>query len=76
MRRKLLEELNANLSYLVLFCCFSLIVVLISYIFEWKTGIAPAICSAIYLHFLMTLVMIVKRAHALFQKEYRDSEPS
>jgi len=24
----------------------------------------------IYLHFLLTLVMIVKRAHALFQSEY------
>lgn len=72
-RRALLEELNANISYLVLICCIALVAVLTFYVSEWRAGVAPAITILLYGHFLLTLLMIVKRSHALFQKEYRDS---
>lgn len=72
-RRKLLSELNANISYLTIVSSIALVAFLIFFVCEYKSGIAPAIALAIYLHFILTFVMIVKRAHALFQKEYRDS---
>lgn len=72
-RRTLLKELNANVSYIVLVCCAALFAVLVFYIRDLKEGIWPAVTIALYSHFMLTLLMIVKRAHALFQKEYRDS---
>lgn len=74
-RRTLLKELNANVSYIVLVCCAALFAVLVFYVRDWTAGIWPAITVALYSHFMLTLLMIVKRAHALFQKEYRDSPP-
>jgi hypothetical protein len=38
---------------------------------QWLDGWAPAISIVIYVHFICTLLMVVKRAHALFQREYR-----
>ncbi|MDX5986052.1 hypothetical protein [Sphingomonas echinoides] len=72
-RRELLGELNANISYLTFVSCIGLAAVLIFYVEKWLTGVAPAVAVFLYAHFLLTFVMIVKRSHALFQKEYRDS---
>lgn len=72
-RRKLLQELNVNLSYMVVISCIALFVSLLSFVQKYNMGIIPAIMIFIYVHFLLTLLMVVKRAHALFHKEYRDS---
>ncbi|RMB27734.1 hypothetical protein C8J47_3266 [Sphingomonas sp. PP-F2F-G114-C0414] len=72
-RRTLLTELNANVSYVVLVCVISLFSVLLFYVQDWKNGVPPAVTVFFYGHFLLTLLMVVKRAHALFQKEYRDT---
>ncbi|MET3725868.1 hypothetical protein [Sphingomonas trueperi] len=72
-RRKLLGELNSNISYLTIVSCIALIAFLIFYVAELKEGLWPAIAVVLYSHFILTFVMIVKRSHALFQKEYRDS---
>ncbi len=72
-RRLLLGELNGNISYLILVCCAALFAVLLFYIRKHTAGLGPSISVFLYAHFLLTLLMIVKRAHALFQKEYRDS---
>lgn len=69
-RQKLLSEMNANLSYLVLVSCLALFVLFVFYVQECLQGIGPAITVFIYTHFFLTLIMIVKRAHALFQSEY------
>jgi len=69
-RRTLLGELNANLSYLVLICCVALFISLLGYVAQWEKNIPPALMTFVYSHFLLTLIMVVKRAHALFQKEY------
>jgi hypothetical protein len=72
-RRRLLEELNANISYLTLVSCVSLTAMLIFHIQQMLSGWQPAFAVALYTHFLLTLLMVIKRSHALFQKEYRDS---
>jgi hypothetical protein len=72
-RRTLLTELNANISYLILVCCVSLVGSFLFYLNKWETDFAPSLILVLYLHFLLTLLMIVKRAHALFHKEYRDT---
>lgn len=71
-RRELLEELNANISYLVLVCCVALTAAVVFYIGAWTTGAAPAFTLFLYAHFLLTLLMIVRSSHALFQREYRE----
>lgn len=72
-RKKLLIELNANLSYLILVCCVALVLSLLSFIKSFDNCVVPAVMVFLYAHFLLTLLMVVKRAHALFHKEYRDS---
>lgn len=72
-RKKLLIELNANLSYLILVCCVALVLSLLSFIKSFDNYAIPAVMVFLYAHFLLTLLMVVKRAHALFHKEYRDS---
>jgi hypothetical protein len=72
-RKKLLIELNANLSYLILVCCVALVLSLLSFIRSFDNCVIPAVMVFLYAHFLLTLLMVVKRAHALFHKEYRDS---
>jgi glucan phosphoethanolaminetransferase (alkaline phosphatase superfamily) len=72
-RKKLIIELNANLSYLILVCCVALVLSLTSFIKAVDNELIPAVMLFLYAHFLLTLLMIVKRAHALFHKEYRDS---
>jgi len=72
-RKTLLIELNANLSYLILVCCVTLVLSLLSFIKSFDNCVIPAVMVFLYAHFLLTLLMVVKRAHALFHKEYRDS---
>jgi len=72
-RKKLLIELNANPSYLILVCCVALVLSLLSFIKTFDNCFVPAVMVFLYGHFLLTLLMVVKRAHALFHKEYRDS---
>lgn len=70
-RRELLGELNANLSYLTFICCIALTVFLSLYAFDQTSRVAVSVTILIYSHFLLTLLMTVKRTHILFQKEYR-----
>ncbi|WP_082564651.1 hypothetical protein [Caulobacter sp. Root1472] len=69
-RNLLLKELNANISYLVLFCCAALLVAVVFYVLKWSAWVAPSFVVIMYSHFFFTLIMIVKRSHALFQMEY------
>lgn len=70
LRTKLLSQLNANISYLVLVCCVVLVAAVWFYVQKSISGISPAIISGFYVHFLLTLLMVIKRSHALFQFEY------
>jgi hypothetical protein len=72
-RRELLSDLNANVSYLTMMSCINLVIMLFFYIYHTGTGWISAFTIALYVHFLLTLLMIIKRSHALFQKEYCDT---
>lgn len=72
LRRELLAEVNANISYLVLFSCVSLFVFLSFFMLSDEFTFSPAFTWSIYIHFFLVLLMIVKRSHALFQSEYGD----
>lgn len=69
-RRLLLKEMNANISYLILVSCLALVMFLIMFVVDQKIGLAAALSACLYSHFILTLLMIVKRSHALFQREY------
>lgn len=70
-RKELLGELNANLSYLTLVCCVALVAFLSLYTFQTLQPEASALTVLFYAHFMLTLMMTVKRTHVLFQQEYR-----
>lgn len=69
-RRQLLGELNANVSYLILICFVSLVISLTAYALKADGNLVSAFILVAYAHFLLTMMMIVKRSHILFQKEY------
>lgn len=69
-RRVLLGELNSNLSYMTLVSCLALIAFLAFFVFDFGVIIMASITCVFYAHFILTLMMTVKRAHTLFQMEY------
>jgi hypothetical protein len=71
-RRVLMSELNANVSYLVLFCCAVLVWFVMLFMSQRTGTIWSAVSIVMYVHFVLTLIMVVKRSHALFQREYHD----
>lgn len=71
-RRQVLLELNSNISYLILFCTASLVAIMFFYLLRIENEFASFICIYIYSHFILTFVMIAKRSHYLFLKEYSD----
>jgi hypothetical protein len=72
LRRRLLSQVNANISYLVFFCCVALCAFLTFYAIGNPLHVAAPVAWFLYSHFILTLLMIVKRSHALFQSEYED----
>jgi len=70
-RNRLLSEINANISYLVLASCLAIVLFLTLYSFGYKSSFWSAIGIFLYAHFILTLLMVVKRSHALFQNEYK-----
>ncbi len=71
LRRELLGELNTNISYLIVLSVFSVTIFLVFFVSTTLDPIETPIAVYIYTHFLLTLLMVIKRAHALFQKEYQ-----
>jgi hypothetical protein len=69
-RRILLSELNTNISYLIVISCFSVTFYLFFYVSDVISWVEGPLSVWIYCHFFLTLLMVIKRAHSLFQKEY------
>jgi hypothetical protein len=70
VRRSILSELNDNVSYLILLSIFFVTILLIIAIND-NVGIAEtALAVTMYLHFFVTLLMVVKRASIVFSREY------
>jgi hypothetical protein len=71
VRKQLLSEMNINISYLILISCFALVIFLLLFVIESRDSLSSSVTVFIYTHFLLTLLMVVKRSHALFQLEYK-----
>jgi hypothetical protein len=71
-RKILLGEVNANISYLVLISCCALSLFLLVYICRYDGWFLSFFTIFLYSHFLLTLLMIIKRSHALFKREYEE----
>lgn len=70
-RRALLSELNSNISYLTIVSCASLAIMLVLYAFNVSGALPVFMSTFLYLHFILTFLMIIKRSYVLFQKEYQ-----
>lgn len=72
-RDALIRELNDNISYAILLSVIFITLLLICYIGEWFDMLASAGIIALYVHFFLTLLMIVKRSSIVFSREYESS---
>ena len=70
IRRRLLGEINANISYLILVSVVAIVIFLFLYSVEETGQVAASLSWILYTHFILTLLMVVKRSHILFRKEY------
>lgn len=68
--RQLLREINANVSYLIFISCVAVTVFLVFFAASIPEAVEAAILIALYLHFLLTVAMVLKRAHEVFDAEY------
>lgn len=70
LRRKLISEINTNVSYLILITCVALTCCLIFLAFSVPQFLMTGLLAFIYTHFLLTLLMVIKRSHNVFEQEY------
>ncbi|RKF16522.1 hypothetical protein D6850_02935 [Roseovarius spongiae] len=68
--RRLLREVNANVSYLILLSCVGVTVIVVFVAAPIPTKFEAATLIFLYLHFLLTVAMVLKRAHEVFDAEY------
>lgn len=68
--RKLLREVNANVSYLILLSCLAVTVIVSFVAAPIPSRLELAALIFLYLHFLLTVFMVLKRAHEVFDAEY------
>lgn len=69
-KKNLLKELNVNVSYLIVFSCIALAVFIVMFALGAESKLSVFISSTLYFHFILSLLMVVKRTYALFQGEY------
>ena len=69
-RLRLMRDLNDNVSYLILLSVCSVTFFLAAYVNEWTALYVSGVTVALYLHFFLTLLMIVKRASIVFSRAY------
>lgn len=70
MRNSLIAELNVNVSYLMIFAVVALFLCGIFYIFDFGSNFETILAVSIYSHFSITMIVVIKRSHALFAYEY------
>lgn len=69
-RNRILRELNANISYLILVCCFAICASIVFLSLSHNSPVFSAIIVALYVHIILNMMMTVKRGFALFDFEY------
>lgn len=70
--RILLKEINSNVSYLIFVSCFSVSIFLMFFASSVLARFEASISIFLYVHFLLTAAMVLKRAHEVFDAEYSD----
>lgn len=68
--RVVLKETNSNVSYLILISCISVCVFVVFIAANIHSSIEASVTVMIYLHFLVNLLMAIKRIHILFDVAY------
>jgi hypothetical protein len=65
--RRFLREIYSNIAYAILICLLSLLPLVVLVVFQQATvrELANAVAIFLMLHLMLTLVMILKRLHAL-----------
>lgn len=69
-RTALLTELNSNISYLSVISCVAIALSVFLSLIGSEHSLGSAFTICIYVHFLITLLVVLNRAHVLFKKEY------
>jgi hypothetical protein len=70
LKRTLIAELNASLSYLTLVSTISLIISFCAFIWKTNQGLMVSVSIFFSAHFALTLLMVLKRSHILFKREF------
>lgn len=70
IRDDLIRDLNTNVAYLMVLSVFALALCCIFFIFD-VPYIEQLLVGAVYVHFTVTILIVVKRSYALFAYEYR-----
>lgn len=70
--RILLKGINSNVSYLIFVSCFSVSIFLMFFASSVLARFEASISIFLYVHFLLTAAMVLKRAHEVFDAEYSD----
>lgn len=69
-RNILLKELNSNISYLILLSVVTVTVTLILFFLSTPRIYGSGLALCLYLHFFLTLLMVIKRSSIVFSREY------
>lgn len=72
VRSAVLRELNDNIAYLILLAVVWVTILLGLHVLRCQGRLASAAVFAMYIHFFLTLLMVVKRAGIVFSREYED----
>lgn len=69
-RATVLRALNANVAYLILICSFAIAACITFLGLAQNSALFTGILILMYLHVILSLLMVVKRAFVLFDAEY------
>lgn len=71
-RDKLIKELNDNISYLILVSVFFITLLLGVSVMAMFDRLSSSVILGVYVHFILTLLMVVKRASVVLSREYEN----
>lgn len=69
-RRRFFYEVNANVSYLILLSVVSLLWFVVALYLSGSSSWEVAVTAFLASHFLLTILMVVKRVHVAFSASY------
>ena len=72
-RNSLIRELNSNISYLILLSVVTVTITLLLFFWSSPRMGGSGVAVALYIHFFLTLLMVVKRSSIVFSREYENA---